>query len=40
MENDTILVIIVGPHVVDTIKTHHINFYSIQLLIIIVENAG
>jgi len=27
MEKDTILVIIDGPHVVHTIKTHHINFY-------------
>jgi len=40
MEKDTILVIIDGPHVVHTIKTHHINFYWNEVLILIVGIAG
>jgi len=40
MEKDTILVMIVGPHALDTIKTHQINFYSNQVLILIVRIVG
>jgi len=36
MEKDTILVLIVGPHVVHTINTHHIQFDLNQLFILIV----
>jgi len=40
MEKDTILVLIVGPHAVHTINTHHIHFYSNRVLILIVRNLA
>jgi len=40
MEKDTILVLIVGPHAVDTINTHQIHLYSNQVLILIVRNVA